>query len=764
MLVQLGATRAKRPSARHDPDFRALLRIHLAAPSEESPSGAASRLLPAAFCGFLDLEAVRHDYPLVLCEGSEGPLAVPLARLLDGLAERAEEGERDAVRRALYRLELEIKRLAAACAYGQLSELWARAVDRLLEAAPEGEARTRLGERLRAARAALEVEGAVIGCAHDSARKLFAHGWDRLLAEQSRRERASLERLIAAIQDILDADKARSPRATSPQVLRAALGGEHAGGIDFERMATLLRTSKHHRPLTPARRKRLREVLKVLDEEHALLARHAGNGARRRSRRKLVTTTGSCSEALSLFQAEIYRMVTLVRAVRIARLEVENRYQEGRHDAFFEAFGPDHLTPEERRALPPLMVYLDGDSMTETDRCTLLDILASDLPIKVLLEVTRVPGGVLPAPGPTAVSGWLERLPAMAATLEGAFVLQAPVSHLPALAGEIAEGLRFEGPALFAVYTGPREPREDLPPYLRTAAAVESRAYPVLVSAPGRGARWAERFSLAANPAPEADWPEHRVSYEDAEGRLVEEPVRFTYVDFLACDPRFAGHFVPVGRGAWHPDMMPVADYLALGEDDALGKVPYILMSDAEGAIRRVVVRRGPIAAARRARARWRSLRELAGIESSHVEQALARERERLEAELREELAAAVPAAAPAAAPASPAGEEGAGDAAREGGAEEQAAPAETSAERDPDETWIETEMCTACNDCVDRNGLMFGYNEAKQAYIKDLTAGTYRELIEAAENCPVCIIHPGKPWNPAEPGLEELLARAAAL
>jgi hypothetical protein len=55
----------------------------------------------------------------------------------------------------------------------------------------------------------------------------------------------------------------------------------------------------------------------------------------------------------------------------------------------------------------------------------------------------------------------------------------------------------------------------------------------------------------------------------------------------------------------------------------------------------------------------------------------------------------------------------------------------------------------------------MFGYDERKQAYIKDLTAGTYRQLVEAAESCQVAIIHPGKPRNPNEPGLDELIKRA---
>ena len=55
----------------------------------------------------------------------------------------------------------------------------------------------------------------------------------------------------------------------------------------------------------------------------------------------------------------------------------------------------------------------------------------------------------------------------------------------------------------------------------------------------------------------------------------------------------------------------------------------------------------------------------------------------------------------------------------------------------------------------------MFGYDDNKQAFIKDLNAGTYRQLVEAAENCQLSIIHPGKPWNQGEPGLDELIKRA---
>ena len=77
------------------------------------------------------------------------------------------------------------------------------------------------------------------------------------------------------------------------------------------------------------------------------------------------------------------------------------------------------------------------------------------------------------------------------------------------------------------------------------------------------------------------------------------------------------------------------------------------------------------------------------------------------------------------------------------------------------DEPWLDTAMCTTCDDCMGINKMMFAYNEDKQAYIRDPKAGTYADLVAAAEICPAKCIHPGKPLDPNEPGLEELIARA---
>jgi ferredoxin len=135
----------------------------------------------------------------------------------------------------------------------------------------------------------------------------------------------------------------------------------------------------------------------------------------------------------------------------------------------------------------------------------------------------------------------------------------------------------------------------------------------------------------------------------------------------------------------------------------------------------------------------WRNLQELGGINNSHAQALLEKEKAAWEEEKRKE-AQEAPAAAPA--------------------AEEKAKTAVEEAKPITEPT-IDTARCTTCDECTKLNNRVFEYNENKQAVIKDPDAGTFRNLVEAAERCKVAIIHPGKPRNPDEPGLDELVKRA---
>jgi ferredoxin len=76
-------------------------------------------------------------------------------------------------------------------------------------------------------------------------------------------------------------------------------------------------------------------------------------------------------------------------------------------------------------------------------------------------------------------------------------------------------------------------------------------------------------------------------------------------------------------------------------------------------------------------------------------------------------------------------------------------------------EPYIDTLRCTSCDDCLKINPKVFIYDDEQQAEIGDAKAGTFKQLVMAAEACPAECIHPGDPLNPKEKNLDKLIKRA---
>jgi hypothetical protein len=322
--------------------------------------------------------------------------------------------------------------------------------------------------------------------------------------------------------------------------------------------------------------------------------------------------------------------------------------------------------------------------------------------------------------------------------------------------------MAYPGPALFTVFSGATAGADRLPAYLVAAAAMQSRAFPAFTYDPSAGPGLADRFSLEDNPQPTVDWPVVPLEFADGDLQRVTEPATFTFLDFVACDGRHARHFARVPHAAWNEDMVPVAEWLSHPPPSGSDRIPYLLAVDDADILQRVIADDRVVQAARRCRESWHRLQELGGVHSSHAERLLEREKTAWDAQKTREIEAIRSAAAPAT-PATPATVPAAAGAPIIVPTEVQppAVAAPAAAERSKDEPYIETIRCSSCNECTQINDRMFAYNADQQAYIKDLSAGTYQQLVEAAESCQLSIIHPGKPRDPNEPGLAELVERA---
>ncbi len=727
-------------------------------------------LRPALFSAYRNLSKLRYDLPLVLINGANGSgflhsLTDIINDLLLEIAPRGMDGER--LRRHVLRLEEEIRSLTQNGNSGTLFQIWDLAEAALLSQEDET-GRKSLEDSLSLARAARRRDGEIIDCDDATPIKILTRAWTEVQESKARRFAQVLGELTLKLGNILKVDATKSEAAFEAGLLKKSVGSSYEDAFDFDSMSDILETAFVDGALPEQRRQRIRSVLSTLKSQKFFpSAGEDGKTGRRKKPHAFVFN--QCSTALEAFQERLPEMADLVKAMTVASLEIEGRYKDSTHDPFFDRFDERFLEPGDLASFPAYLVCLRGGADLRAEMAPLTEILSSGLPIKVLVQNDDILEEMSIAAEQFSLGVQGSQIATMALGLANVYVLQASAASLYGLRDSILGGLMHNGPALFNISSGlagpPNGAAKNAPStqtYLRAAAALDSRAFPTFVHDPARGSDWAARFSLDGNPQLEADWPVHRFAYEDDGLQRTAQDVAFTFVDFAAADGRYSASFASVKRPEWREFMVPVAAFLELEADAATERVPYILMVDENNVLCRAIVEVNLIQAARRCREMWRSLQELGGINNSHARNLLAQEKELWQQEKARELASSSrrpehEQAAPAPAAPVPAAAEApaAADAPADVDVE---APAAAS-----DEPYIETPRCTTCDECTGINNRMFAYDENKQAHIVDASAGTYREMVEAAESCQVAIIHPGKPKNPDEPGLDDLIARAEA-
>jgi pyruvate/2-oxoacid:ferredoxin oxidoreductase beta subunit len=133
------------------------------------------------------------------------------------------------------------------------------------------------------------------------------------------------------------------------------------------------------------------------------------------------------------------------------------------------------------------------------------------------------------------------------------YVAQTTPAHVNHFYRTIMEANEYPGPAVVIVYT-PCQPEHGIADDASTRQAklaVTSRAFPLFVYDPRKGATIAERLSLQGNPSPKTDW------YTAPDGTVTD------FIAFARTEGRFAPHF---GK-----DGAPTSEITAT-QDERLGK------------------------------------------------------------------------------------------------------------------------------------------------------------------------------------------------
>jgi ferredoxin len=604
---------------------------------------------------------------------------------------------------------------------------------------------------------------------------------------------------------MLEVERHKTPEASTPETLEVSVGEAGSRFIDPKALAETMGTSGGTELLTQDRRERIERSLEVLDHfladekiPIAILVHdessplHWLEGS---ADYELKKATDACLAAMSLFDHKSAELSEVFRAVRVAELELSQSYDANLHDPWFAAFNWETFSKEELLLLPAVVAIDKADHVAGKGLLSFSRLLRSGRPVQVLVDVVagQNPGA---EPGEDPLASYRFELGYLAMSHRESFVSQSSIARPNHLIEGFVKALDTLRSGVHILNTSPiasdNEPK--LAPYLQAGAAIEGRAHPFFRYNPEAGDSWAQCADFSENPAPAEDWPTHPLAYREggAEGEKQTTDAAFTYVDFALLCPAMQEHFRVVPDVLEIADLIPVEAYLKLSPSKGFKHLPFI-WGENEGRLRRLVVSRELVLSCRDRLGYWRTLQAVAGTRDEYAitaaeqarQEALAqatKEREELEAAHQQELDKAreetageamqrltevllgldltqvtSPAMAVSTTSAAPAPSE----APPQEAAPEAAAVEEEEDEVSFDQPYIDSMLCTSCNDCMKINALTFVYNENKQAMIGDAKAATFEQLVVAAEKCPARCIHPGKPLNPDEPNLDELIERA---
>lgn len=775
--------------------------------------------LPALLDPFRDANRLRYDYPLILFPPAEGDGSQPAAELaqslsqwlsetVQGFAPEAQSARilRDHLPWLEHHLRTTLRDHEGPVAAVPVLNAAGLALQQHL-GLDQTHRETLAKDLERLAAAAGEAD--VMGYGRYPSLHLLIHAIRSRVVPRRARFQARVDACIRGLKSLFEVEWGKSAESIEPRRARDSVG-PGGGRFDPDALSEVMDYARGTRKMSPERRARIEQALEVLESwrQDPVLVRFVHLGAidedwMRASEdvRDLVDPDPS-GRATVLFDAEAAKLAQVFAAVRIAELEIGSIYDPNIHDPWFASFGWEAFSHEELLLVPCIIALEDASRVAGEGLRSLSRLLSSGRPAQILVRIqpSNNPGAL---PDEDPFQSYRTELGYLGIAHRQAVVNQSSAARHQNLIQGYLEALDATHTSLHLINTGMRPDSDllQLNAWLVAGAGIEGRAHPFFRVNPAAGDFAANRVSFEGNPQEECDWPVHSFSFRDENGTEATLDLAFTFADYAMLVPRLREHFRLIPPGCDSDSLVPVSDYLSLPLDEANQRLPYLWAVDGNAILHRVLVSRELIVACRDRLNFWHSLQELAGVRNRYVELAIERtqaeerqraaeERARLEAEhaaeverVRESAAGEamarltdtlmgldfnagvggilpsgrrsqpVAAIATAEAPASDSPEE------------PQPEQAVELAEPDLgfDEPWIDTPLCTSCNDCLRINAQLFLYNEDKQALLGDLNKGTYAQLVEAAEICPAKCIHPGKPWNPEEPGLDALVERAAA-
>lgn len=636
-------------------------------------------------------------------------------------------------------------------------------------------------------------DGACLGCSEKSVIHLFVATVESLMQPRIKQHVKHLEELIQQLEQHIQGKLLSTVDVSNAASIDKMLADMQNSDLTMSEMARHLEAEKGSEPID---QDWLREVSQLLARLKNLHWKYtSGVTGKGRSSMGMTNATGctsvwgstypfnpypfpwvnhlfqdSPSVAMGIFEGHMAKMADGFKAIRKAELMLADQYIPGEHDEFFTYFNWQQFTDAEWLLCPPVTALGGDGAMYDIGFQNLSRLMASGKPIKVIVVDTQVYSNT---GGQACTSGFIGQVSDMAQygkvwqgkpeprkeigligmAHRNTYVLQGTLANTSHMIEGFIDGLNTRRPALFNLYTTcqPEHGVADDLGVHQAKLAVESRAYPIYKYNPDLGKTAAEAFDLDGNPAIDQLWPTYQLKYKE-NGREKTMEVAMTFADFAITEGRFRKHFRKAPRDTWNDNMVELVHFLEMEEAEREGKYPFIWTIDNKQQLSRVIVAQKIVESCEERRDFWIMLRDLAGIKAEQPQV------ENLEDKIRTEVIGKIAKGLMKMVGGDKDGPVDLAVLTDSKPADQESVPASHTG--DYMAPWLETEECTACDECIKINSKIFAYNGDKKAYIQDPNAGPYQDLVKAAEKCTARVIHPGLPADRSEKDIEKWIKR----
>lgn len=390
-------------------------------------------------------------------------------------------------------------------------------------------------------------------------------------SRQPQRERfwGAVQHTAARLREILFLDESHAPGAVTTESVSASLGSQVGAFINPGMLAKAIqRPANPLRRMNAERRSRCETTLVMLDEalhdaasQPAFWLFHSGIFGSTEAPENVVLIHGGARWALDSFftalqfcDSRLDRLTHLLRALRVARLEIDSAFDPLVHEEMLARFDWQSASADELNALPPIVVVETAGNLGRVSLTSFGRLLRSGRPVQMLIVDEGLEARDLEEFTPDF--GYLS------IAHREVFVLQSsmaePAHLLPGLAA-MTKTLRTAVAVVAAPRPGDDDRDDERESWIAERLMVLSRAFPLYTYQPDAGVRWTEHFSLFTPPVNQELTAAHAASVT----------------------PSLRQQFRVIPAALWTSDQMELSEYLAAWTTRAPLAVPYIWVEHA---------------------------------------------------------------------------------------------------------------------------------------------------------------------------------------